>query len=124
VPLEHLDGIPADDAHIAQPPLLEGEQQAADARAVHLDAQVVPLRVGGGERDQVLAIAETDLEGARRGAREQPLQIERALDRVDAVLRPQGRECPLLRRGDPSRTGDEGADRARMCGIAHGAGTC
>ena len=97
------------------------EHQPADAGAMHFDAEIVALRMRGGERGQVLAVAEADLDDARRAAAEQRIEIQRLRLELDAVLRPQQIERALLRVGDAPGARDEGADgvgdaRRSTCG--------
>ena len=117
--LEHLDRVVADEAHVAERRLLQPEQQPADTRAVHLDADEVALRVRRGERQQVLAVAEADLQGARRLAAEQGPGAERLRRELHPVFRPQLPECAFLGLGDAPGAGHEGADGAGMLGLAH-----
>src|SRR3984893_10682660 len=129
LPLEHLDRVVTDDAYVREPPLLEPEQQPADPRTMHLDAEKVPPGMRARERQQVVAVAEADLDGERCVAAEQRADLERLHPGRDAVLRPQRRERALLRqrrggrarrRGrDPAAAGHEGADRAWMFGPGH-----
>src|SRR5581483_6893102 len=80
---------------------------------------VVALRMGTGQRDQVVAVAESDLERAGRVAPEQCREIQRPGLKLHAVDRPQLLQRALLRFGNASRTGDEGTNRARMLGFGH-----
>ena len=48
--LQHLHRVVLDDADVPEPSLRDQLQQAADAGRVHFDAEVVVLRVGGGNR--------------------------------------------------------------------------
>src|SRR6267378_3316167 len=119
LPLEDLDRVVTDDAHVREPPLLEPEQQPADPGAMDLDTQEIPPGMRGRERQQVLAVAEADLDGARGVAPEQRLGLEPLGPERDAVLRPQRAQCTLLRRRDPAAAGHEGADRAWVFGRGH-----
>ncbi len=60
---QNFDGIVADDFCIAQLPVFEAQHQAAHARTMHFDAQVVALGVRGRLVGEVVAVAEADLEG-------------------------------------------------------------
>ena len=75
------------------------QQRAADARAVHLDPEVVAAGMRLGQRHEVLAVTEADLERARRAAPERGGQLERSRTEIDAVLRPQRRERALAAGG-------------------------
>src|SRR6267143_591866 len=83
-----LESAVTDDAYVRQPPLLEPEQQPPDARTMHLDAEKIPRRVRGRERQQVVAVAEADLDGAGCVAAEQRAHLEHLHPEGDAVLRP------------------------------------
>src|SRR6185312_7744766 len=86
--LEHLDGIVAGHAHVSQPRRVEGEEQPADARRVHLDAEEITLRLSRGERREVLSVSESDLDDAGRMAPEQRVEIEGPRIEFDSVARP------------------------------------
>jgi hypothetical protein len=76
--LEHLDRVVRDHAQVRQPRVARGLQQATDAGAMHLDAEVVALAMRGRERREVLAVAEADLERERRDAAEDGREVEGA----------------------------------------------
>ena len=116
---EHLDRIVADDAHVRERARLEAEQHPPDSRAMHLDAQEIPARISGGEGEQVLAVAEADLEGTRRLAPERRERLERARGEFDPESRPQLGERTLLCRRDAPGAGHERADRARVFDPGH-----
>src|SRR4029077_802896 len=122
LPLEDLDRVMTYDAHVTELPLLEPEQQPADARTVDLDAEEITRRMSTGECEKILAVAEANLDAEGRLAPEQRSRLERLRRELDAVLRPQGLESTLLRHRDPTAAGYEGADRTRMLGAGHAGG--
>jgi len=89
---------------------------------MHLDAEEIAL--GSCERalEQVLAVAESDLERTRRLAAEQPIEVELAGVELNPVARPELGERTLLRLGDAPGAHHIGAHAAqtirRFC---HGA---
>jgi hypothetical protein len=64
-------------------------QQRADTRAVHFDAEEVALGMAFGEREQRIAVAEADLELARRRAAENIIQINRFKRVIEPVFGPE-----------------------------------
>jgi len=88
LPLEHLDCVVTDDAYVREPPLLEPEQQPADARTMHLDAEKVAPGMRARQRQQVVAVAEADLDGERCVAAEQRADLEQLRPERDAEVRP------------------------------------
>ena len=115
-PFEHFDGVMADYPYVRQALGLQAEQHAPHSGPVHFNAEVIPLRMCRGQRQEILAVAETDLGCTRRAAAEQRIQLERSL-RIDPELRPKHLQRALLGRCDAPGTRDEGADRAgRMIG--------
>jgi hypothetical protein len=87
--------------------LFSREQQSPDSWSVHLDAEVIPLRVQRGERRQMSAIAEADLDNARCAPAEERIKIHELPVESDAVLRPQFSQGALLRIRQASRPRDE-----------------
>src|SRR5262249_11320965 len=96
------------------------QQHTAHSGAVHLDTQVVSLRMAAGESDQVVAVAEPDLDGAGSAAPEEGREIERLALKLDPVHRPQLLQRALLRFGNAPRAGDERANRPGMRDFSHG----
>ena len=116
---EHLHRVVADDAHVAQLLRLERQQQPPDARAMHLDAEEVALRVRGRKPQQVIPVAEADLDRAGGRAREQRAQVQRLVGELEPVLGPQLGERALLRRRDAPGARHERAHRAWMFDFGH-----
>ena len=116
---EHLHRVVADDAHVAQLLRLEGEQQPPDPRAMHLDAEEVALRVRTRKPQQVIPVAEADLDRAGGRARVQRAQVQRLGGELEPVLGPQLGERTLLRRRDAPGPRHEGAYRAWMFDFGH-----
>ena len=74
-------------------------EQAADARAVHLDADEVALRIPRRGESQLLAVAEADLQHALGALRPKTcVEVARRAGVVQAVARPVIVERALLRR--------------------------
>jgi hypothetical protein len=67
---QHLDRVVRADAHIREVVSGGQQEQVPDARAMDLDTEIVAPGMGTGERCQVFAVAESDLERARCGASE------------------------------------------------------
>jgi len=63
-------------------------RRSSSPSSSRLDAQKIPRRMRGRERQQVVAVAEADLDGARCVAAEQRAHIEHLHPERDAVLRP------------------------------------
>ncbi len=114
--LKYFHGVMADHPDIPQRKLLQAEQNPTDARTMDLDAQKIPLRVRCSECEQVLAIAEPDLDGTGGRPTEHLVEIDQPV-RLNAVFGPQRLERSLLRRGNAPGPRDEGADRARVLGL-------
>src|SRR5262245_58686080 len=74
---QHLDRIAADDADVGETLSFAEQQQMADARPMHLEAEEVLVGPRCGECSERFAIAEADLECAPRAPTEQPVEIER-----------------------------------------------
>ena len=117
--VEHLHRVVADDAHVAQLLRLECQQHPPDAGAMHLDAEEVALRVRGRKPQQVVPVAEADLDRAGGRARVQRAQLERLRAELEPVLGPQLDERALLRRRDAPGTRHEGAHRTWMFDFGH-----
>ena len=106
---------------------LGAQHQVADAGTMHLDAEVVAVRVRCRQRDQRFAVAEADLERARRVAPEQRRRGRAgSVAGLDAVARPQFAPRALLRDGHASGAHHEAADRAARCFVRSvgGTGSC
>jgi len=90
--LEHIERVVADDAQVGELLALDAIQQAADARAMHLDRHEIGFGVRLGDLERGLAHAGADLEHELfRGSN---LLIRKG----DAVLRKQFFEGSLLSR--------------------------
>src|SRR5690606_28213879 len=114
--VEHLDRVVVVDPHVGGVVGGQCVEQAADAGGVHLDTdQVARLVVLRGEA-QRLAVAEPDLQHARRTAAEDRVVIARLALVVDAVARPLLVERALLRRGEPALAQHEAAHLAVALG--------
>src|SRR5688572_2599753 len=88
---------------------------------MHLDAEIVALGVHRGERGEMLAVAEADLERTRRATSEQCIEIERRRCVFDAVTRPQIFQRAGLTRRHATGTHDEAANRTVWCFLGVGA---
>jgi hypothetical protein len=117
---QHLDRVVLDDAQIVQTQFGNQFAQAADARRMHFDAEVVVLRVRRGNRRRGLAHAETDFDNPRRRTPEQRVEIDprRAVGNADAdhhlfVI-------ALLGIRDPPLATHETADVPGATGSVHG----
>ena len=80
----------------------------------------VALGVRGGEPEQVVAVAEADLDGACSAAAEQRPGIHSERGELDTKTRPQLIQGALLGGRDAPGARDEGADGARVLGLRHG----
>ncbi len=98
--LQHLDRIVRDDTQVRRAGFGSLQQQMADAGTMHLDTQEIAL--GRCERtlEQVIAVAEADLERSGRGAPKERIKIEQHGCELDAITRPMLLECALLGVGD------------------------
>ena len=111
-PLQHLDRVMLDDAHVVQLRFADALQQRADAGLVHLDADEVVLRQRGGDRRGRIAHAEADLEHRRRVTAEQCGVVERLVAERQHETRSQFVERATLTRADASGAAHVAADRA------------
>ncbi len=59
---EYVQRIMTVYSDIAQTSLLQQQQQMADARSVYLDADIVPVRIGGRHVRQAVTVAKTDFQ--------------------------------------------------------------
>lgn len=116
-------GVAAQHAQVVQARTLSQRQKAPDACLMHLHAQEIPLRVGRGHGRESIAHTEPDLQVTRRTAREQRIQVERAVA-LDTESRPQLPERAGLRPGHPSGAAHEAAHRARVPGNELASGHC
>ena len=98
--MQHFDRIVRDHAQVGDASLAGREQQVTDAGPMYFNAEKVALRSADSALQQMLAVAEADLERAHRDAAEHAIQVERADGELDAITRPQGRQRALLRIGD------------------------
>jgi hypothetical protein len=104
---QNFNCIVADDSDVRQLPLFEAQQQAAHARPVNLDAQIVALRVHPCLGNEVVTVTEADLESDGSAAAEGRIEIEGRWLEGDAVPRPEGVECALLCFRDPAASHHE-----------------
>lgn len=116
-PLDDVDGVAVDDANIRDARALDQCQQMTQSRLVHLDAEVVDLRECGRGRQQGFAVAEADIENARRLAAEDGVEIEPSRAERDAEAGQQALEGTLLARRDAPRAAHEAPDPAGMIDI-------
>ena len=113
ITLQHLDRIVVVDAHVGRAVIRQRVEQAADAGAVHLDADEVALRLVARGKAQRLAVAEADFQHPLGGATERGIEIARRAGRLQPVARPVFGKGTLLRRGQPALAQHVAADRAR-----------
>ena len=81
---EHVDGIPAEHAHVAEPRCCRLQKELANPRTVYLDTQEVHVRRPGGEGEKILAVAEADFDDSWCMPPEDRVEIERS-GRIDDV---------------------------------------
>ena len=98
--VQNLDRVLLYDTQVTELGLAGRQQQVADARPVHFDADEVALGSTLRALEQMLAIAEADLERASRDPSEYSIQVKHARLERDAIARPQRGERALLRPGD------------------------
>ena len=106
----HLDRVVLDDAYVAQAGAADLVEQAADARVVHLDAEVVVFGVRRRDLRRAFAHPEADLDDQRRAAAESGGRVEPRVRIRDAERRQQRVVGPLLRLRDPPLPQHEAAD--------------
>src|SRR5690606_24267684 len=131
---QHFDRIVVVDPYVAGVVGGQRVEQATDAGGVDLDADQVAVCVVLPGEAQRLAVAEADLEHARRAAAEHGVEIARLAGVVDAEARPLLVERALLGRAEAALAQHEAADLAmalgdrerlgrrlaRFAGIGHG----
>ena len=101
--------------YVGQPPLADQRQQVADARRVHLDGQVVAVRVGRRHRRGGVTHPEADLQHPRRSPAEQPVQVEGSA----VAVQPRSGRTPATARSWRRRAGRSSARVAGgRCGSA------
>src|SRR6185437_2722762 len=115
--LQNLDGVVIPDAHVAGVQRSERIHQPADARAVHLDSEVVVRGIVFRGPSQPFAVAETDFEYVRGLPSEQRPEVAWCAFVVDAEALPVLLERALLCRGDATLTQHETSNGAPMPGI-------
>src|SRR5580698_5694585 len=86
--LEHFNCVVADDAQVRQRRLFNSEQQAPDAGPVDFNAKIIAFRMGGCECEQVIAVAEANLDDLWRGAAEGSIKVKRGALKRDTKQRP------------------------------------
>src|SRR5690606_37092668 len=125
---QHLDRVMLVDTQVAQAGGRGGVEQPADAGAMHLDADEIARRLVLAGVQQLLAVAEADLDHARGLAAEHGVEITWLAAVVQAVGGPVQFEGALLGFGLPALAQDEAADRAvpgevlagvLVAGVAH-----
>ncbi len=93
---QHFQRVAAIHPHVAQALGQQAVEQRADARLVHLDADEVDVRRGGGHFQGGMAHAETDLESPRCLATEDRVEVLNLIAQFQAELRPAQVEATLL----------------------------
>jgi len=119
--VDDLDRVVLDHAQVREPELIDAIQRRAHARPVHLDSDVIGLRVGPRDRGGRLAHAAADLEHDRRAPAEDRGEVDRRAGERNAVSGSERLERARLRRGQAPlaqhvaahRTAD---DRRRLVG--------
>ena len=106
---ETLHRVVTQYADVRQAELGALEQQVSDARPMHLDPEEVVVRVQGRERQQVLAIAETDFERAVCVTTKPQVEIDDAAVELASVARPQRLPGTLLGDRHATAAHDEAA---------------
>jgi len=81
---------------------------------MHLDAEVIGLRVRPGEGADAFAGTEADLQAAARAAAEHRVEVEGLRVELDAMLWPQFLQRTLLASGHATGAQHEGADTAQV----------
>ena len=76
---QHIDRIAADDAQILERALFRAQQQPAHSRSVHLDSQVVDVRMGLRQGPNNLSGPEAYFQAARRLSPKYRREIQRRL---------------------------------------------
>ena len=109
---QHLDRIMVVQVHVVAAVLGQRVEQAAHARGVDFQADVVARRVLAGGEAQRLAVAEADLQHLGRGAAEGGVQVARGAGVVEPEARPGIVERALLGRGEAALAQHEAADLA------------
>src|ERR1700733_14935519 len=119
--LQHLDRVVAQDSQVSEPLGLSAQEEPSDPGPMYLDAEIIGLRMGFGERTDHLPGAESDFQTARRAAAEKCVEIERGA----VVIAAEGGPCftprALLRGRDPAGAQYE-ASNGTPC--LHGHGLC
>src|SRR5256885_10806412 len=110
--LYHLDRVVLDDAQVLEMQLGDAFQQAADARGMDLDSEIVVLGMFPRDRRGGLAHAETDFEDPRRRAAEHAVQVERDRREGYAVDGQQLGVGAALGSGNAALAQDEASDLA------------
>src|SRR5690348_1286190 len=113
---QHVDGVVVPDSHVAYVARRQCIHQAADAGTMHLDAEVIARGIVFARPCQAFAIAEADLQHARRRSTEQRIDVAWLALVVDPEIRPVFRERALLRGRDAAFPQDKAADGARVFG--------
>jgi beta-glucosidase len=118
--LQHLDRVVRDEAQVRCAGFGGFQQQMSDAGTMHFDAQKVALGRRECAFEQVIAVAEADLERSWRGAPKQGIEVEQPLFELDAKTRPVQFQSALLAIGDAPRAHDERAHAAsEVRGLLH-----
>ena len=92
----------------------------ADTGAVHLDAEVIVLRLLRGQRREHIAVAEADFEHHWRAAPEGGGKIEQVVAGRKPEARPEFLQRTCLRRRHAPFAAHKAADRTALVSLAHG----
>jgi len=85
---QHFDGVVADDTQVTERRLIGAQEQSADARSMHLDAQIIVIGIVLRQAPNHFTDPETDLETAPRLASEDGVQVQGRTVKFHAVGRP------------------------------------
>ncbi len=120
--LQHLDRVVVVELDVVGGIIGQRIEQAAYARCVHLDADVVLAGIELRGITQGRAIAEADFQHLGRAAAEGGLQVARFAVEINAETRPAFVEGALLGRGEAALAQYEAADLASAFGHGEGLG--
>ena len=109
---EHLDGVVLDNAQIGEAAFADLFEQAADARRVHFDAEVIVFRMRGGDDGGGFPHAETDFQNLGCAAAVDRIEIDRLRRIRNAVDGQQFGVRALLCVGNAALAQDKAADMA------------
>ena len=119
--LQHLDRIVRDEAQVRCADFGGLQQQMSNAGTMHLDAQEVAPGCRECPFEQVIPVAEADLQRSRRAASKELIEVEQPWSELDAKPRPIQLQGALLGIGDAPRAHDVRAHAAsEIRGLLHG----